>query len=320
MRLHRCLVLALVVTAGCKSAKDSSAGPAPKPVADVAAPVAAAPRVAAPPPGVASPGAPPTLTLGAGESLADNKWNAIVWSTSVGPLGLAAVVRDGTATIRAFDARGSRDVFSEPAGDVRIELAAQTDGTVVVRNVARVGRVEGAGTLWGVRVTRLAWDDAKGAPVVKTRTSCTEAHGGSCEEYLAEWTTQEVPGPTPIVTTAAVAPIEPASPDTDDRPPTPDEIERCARLLVITAACGLYDDAELGWQKSDVKTTTLAQARTACTVPALYTEGGRALPVKLLPDAKLGALEAAATRGCRALRHTLDRVDPRMGAAGDSGP
>ncbi|MFN0250691.1 MAG: hypothetical protein ACKV2T_27675 [Kofleriaceae bacterium] len=106
-----------------------------------------------------------------------------------------------------------------------------------------------------------------------------------------------------------------------DRPPTPDEIERCARLLVITAACGLDDDLEFGWMQGKKQRKSMVTARSECSVSTIgFTEGGRELPVKLLDASHLATLETAAKRGCSDLMRTLDQVDPRIGEAGQSAP
>lgn len=101
-----------------------------------------------------------------------------------------------------------------------------------------------------------------------------------------------------------------------DRAPTADEIDRCARTLTVTAACGVHHDPEFGWVGGKKQKVTAAAARKACTVDKLATEDGYALPVTLLDAGELGKLEAAAKQGCAQVKAALDEVSPGMGPAG----
>ena len=308
------LPLVLLLAVGCRSTNDQPHEPAAKPTTtSVAPPSSASPPVAASP--------APTLTLANGEALAEgdtpNARVALVWTTPNGPLGLAAVVRTGTLSLRAFAAGTSHEVFAEPSGSVGVFVFARADGTVVVTNKNLEARAQGVGALLSYRVTRLAWDAAQQRPAVRERWSCDETKD-ECMDWPA-WTDSssalaDVPSPIINVDPAKPAPL---AEDSTDRPPTPAEIDRCARLLVLTSACGLVDDPEFGWVRGETATPSRSDAQKQCTVSTIgMGEGGRELPVKLLDAAVLGKLETAARAGCGALRTELDRVDPRLNEAG----
>jgi hypothetical protein len=111
---------------------------------------------------------------------------------------------------------------------------------------------------------------------------------------------------------AVEPPVEPAgaaAPSSD--------VDRCARLLVITSKCGVVDDYEFGWIKSDVKPRTAAEATTECTVASPVDEDGMsAYPVAVLAPEALAKVEAASQVDCPAVFAALDEVDERIGPAG----
>ncbi|HUQ06131.1 MAG TPA: hypothetical protein VM261_26690 [Kofleriaceae bacterium] len=111
---------------------------------------------------------------------------------------------------------------------------------------------------------------------------------------------------------------EPEPPPEDQpRPPGPDEIDRCARILTLTKACGVGHDYEFGWVKSDKKKLAAADAKKQCS-PATHIDedGMSAFPVPVLDLASVEKLEAAARKGCKAVTDTLDEVSPGVGPAG----
>jgi hypothetical protein len=111
---------------------------------------------------------------------------------------------------------------------------------------------------------------------------------------------------------------EPEPPPEDSpRPAGPDEIDRCARVLTLTKACGVSHDYEFGWVKSDKKKLSAAAARKDCTPETHIDEDGMsAFPVPVLDLASVEKLEAAAKKSCKAVTDTLDEVSEGPGPAG----
>jgi hypothetical protein len=112
-------------------------------------------------------------------------------------------------------------------------------------------------------------------------------------------------------------PEGPPPPEDTPRPPGPDEIDRCARVLTLTTACGVGFDYEFGWVKSDKKKLAAADATKRCS-PATHIDedGMNAFPVPILDLASVEKLEASAKKSCKAVTDTLDEVSPGPGPAG----
>ncbi len=139
------------------------------------------------------------------------------------------------------------------------------------------------------------------------------------------------PSATPVEVAAALAvdaaaaavvvdaaPAEPAAPDA--RKPTDDEIDRCARLLIIATRCGISDDFEFGWIKGEApRKMSPHEARTACAVDRIEDEDGMsAFPATVFEPAVLAKVEAAMKGGCKRVFKVLDEVDERLTPAGMS--
>src|SRR5689334_17009489 len=111
------------------------------------------------------------------------------------------------------------------------------------------------------------------------------------------------PAPAPAL---APAPAADESDENLDRAPTADEIDRCAKLYILAAACGWAFDHEFGWIKS-THMTRLGDnvARRACTVDKLANDDGPQLPMPRYTADQLARLDAAARGGCAAFRAEL---------------
>jgi hypothetical protein len=99
------------------------------------------------------------------------------------------------------------------------------------------------------------------------------------------------PGPSPAL--AAAEP--PATDDGLDRPPTPGEVDRCARLYIVAARCGYAFDHEVGWYPSTHRTTLGDNvARRACAVDKVTTDDGPQMPMPRYDAAAVAQLAGAA--------------------------
>jgi hypothetical protein len=122
-----------------------------------------------------------------------------------------------------------------------------------------------------------------------TEAPIAKVDGAGAKASWIEWSPAEAKRPTVVVSNT---PEGEADHDGDQmRKPTAAEIDRCARLEIMTRACGYGYDYEYGWVKGKTAKVSPAAARKACDLPVMATEDGWAMPVPDYTEAQVAALE-----------------------------
>jgi hypothetical protein len=154
----------------------------------------------------------------------------------------------------------------------------------------------------------------------KAEVTCTSPAAPALAFSLGDGTIKQITWSAPEGSTLAVVrrpyPAGDRMPDQENRKPTAEEVDRCARLLIAVEACEVAYDPEVGWYGVPKKAWKPAAAHKACDVPMLFKGNASAMPVHLLAADAQAKVEAGAQQGCAQLKAALDEVDPQDEPAG----